>query len=94
MSKDQLTETLQSLSTGRFLTIRELSIERADVYGALQLGFLYGSSPVVKVNLTLETVWLRSWTKEYMPDTVRASLGIELEKDESSSEDDDEEDFS
>ncbi|MDG2423244.1 MAG: hypothetical protein P8M22_04630 [Phycisphaerales bacterium] len=91
IDKDNLADTLQSLVSGRFLSIRDLSIERAAVYEDLSQGFLYGESPVIKMDLTIETVWLRSWTDQYMPNSVRAALGIETLKIESSEDDEDEE---
>ncbi|MEE2906245.1 MAG: hypothetical protein VX527_00285 [Planctomycetota bacterium] len=93
VDKDHLADTLQSLVASRFLTIRDLTIERAQVYEALAMGFLYGESPVIKLDLTIETIWLRSWTQEYMPNTVRAALGIQPAKIESS-EDSEDDDFS
>jgi hypothetical protein len=88
LAKDDLTRTLQEISSGGFLTIRDLKIERADVYGSLQQGYLYGATPVVRVDLTIETIWLRSWTKDFMPDVVRAGLGIDIDKSDDEDDDD------
>ena len=89
VAKDNLAVTLEELVSGRFLAIRDLDLSRADVYEALQQGFLYGNVPVVRLDLTIETIWLRSWTKMFMPDSVRAALGIEPEKKTGEDEDDD-----
>ncbi|MAT81042.1 MAG: hypothetical protein CMJ29_05270 [Phycisphaerae bacterium] len=93
VDKDNLADTLQSLVNGRFLTVRDLAIDRAMAYEDLSQGFLYGESPVVKLDLTIETIWLRSWTQDYMPNAVRASLGIQPLKIESE-EDSEEDEFS
>jgi len=89
----RISEILESLATDRFLTVRDLSISKMDSYQDLKEGFLYGDSPVVKVDLTLETIWLRSWIQDMMPNSVRAMLGIQPVKTESE-EDSDEDEYS
>ena len=84
---------LESLATNRFLTVRDLSLSKMNAYGDLKSGFLYGDQPVVKMNLTLETIWLRSWIQDMMPNSVRAMLGIQPVKTESE-EDSDEDEYS
>ena len=89
----RISEILESLATSRFMTVRNLSISKIDVYKDLKQGFLYGDSPVVKMDLTLETVWLRSWIMDMLPNSVRAMLGIQPVKSEST-EDSDEDEYS
>lgn len=89
----KISNILESLATDRFLTVRDLSISKIDAYQDLKKGFLYGDSPVVKLDLTLETIWLRSWIQDIMPNSVRAMLGIQPVKMEST-EDSDEDDYS
>ena len=84
---------LESLATNRFLTVQDLSVSKMNAYGDLKSGFLYGDQPVVKMNLTLETIWLRSWIQDMMPNSVRAMLGIQPVKTESE-EDSDEDEYS
>ena len=48
----------------------------ADPYQAVAEGFFYGAEPVSNVTLQLETLWLRAWTKLFMPPALKAALGI------------------
>ena len=89
----KISEILESIAADRFLTVRDLSLSRMDSYGDLKEGFLYGDSPVVKMDMTLETIWLRSWIQDMMPNSVRAMLGIQPVKTESA-EESDEDDYS
>ncbi|MDG2095638.1 MAG: hypothetical protein P8J89_10265 [Phycisphaerales bacterium] len=89
----KVSEILESLASNRFLTVRDLAISKMNAYGDLKDGFLYGDSPVVRLDLTLETIWLRSWIQDMMPNSVRALLGIQPVKTESTDESD-EDDYS
>ena len=37
---------------------------------------MYGSGDMVQVDLIIESLWLRLWTLEMMPDDVKISLGL------------------
>jgi hypothetical protein len=65
-----------ALAKVNFITVVDVSVERADPFAAAQQGFIYGKDPVSNVRLELETVWLRSWTAPLMPARVREALGV------------------
>lgn len=65
-----------ALARVNFITVTDVSIERADPFAAARQGFIYGKDPVSNVRLELETVWLRSWTAPLMPARVREALGV------------------
>jgi hypothetical protein len=46
-----------------------------DEYAALREGFVYGSGDAVEAGILIETVWLRHWTNDLMPITVRQRIG-------------------
>jgi len=74
-------EVLDALSRQNFITISELSMAPADSYRAVAEGYFYGAEPVSKLELRLETIWLRAWTAEPMPVELKEALGIPVTKE-------------
>ena len=64
-----------AFSKQNFIAITDLRISQVDSFNALGMGYFYGESPVSKVVMVLESVWLRQWTGPLMPDEVRAEFG-------------------
>jgi hypothetical protein len=71
---------LDGFSAYNFMTVIDLDLEPEDKFVALGDGYDYGSASVSKMTLVLETVWLRSWTTEFMPDSVKKAIGIKVNK--------------
>lgn len=72
----RLPQVLDALARYNFMTVTNLSLQAADAFAALQDGYFYGTGPVSTVRLTLETVWLREWTTQYMPKAIKQALGV------------------
>ena len=53
--------------------------EPADLFLAIRDGHFYGSKPVSRVELDLETIWFREWTTKFMPLELKQALGIPVE---------------
>ncbi|MCH2149695.1 MAG: hypothetical protein MK095_09700 [Phycisphaerales bacterium] len=70
---------LDAFARQNFMTIVDLQMQPADAYDAIAEGYYYGGENVAKLQLVVETIWLRKWTKTHMPDVVRAGLGIKPE---------------
>lgn len=73
---DNIPELLDAISAQNFMTITSLDLWPADPFAALQEGYLYGPAAVSDLVLDIETVWLRSWTAEYMPNELKTALKI------------------
>lgn len=73
---ERMPELLDALAEHNFMTVVWLQFEPADHHEAARDGFYYGSAPVTRLSIQLETVWLREWTASYMPATTRRALGI------------------
>jgi hypothetical protein len=73
----RLPRLINNLMTVNFMTVLDAHIEDVDEYAALQDGYIYGLGDMVKVDLVLESAWLRSWTKPMMPSVTRQYLGID-----------------
>ncbi|MBX3322289.1 MAG: hypothetical protein KF757_04790 [Phycisphaeraceae bacterium] len=75
-SSERLPVFLNAIKTTNLMTVTDLDIERIDVYNDLRDGFFYGDEHVVRATIEVETVWLRDWTRNFMPDAVRTAFGI------------------
>ena len=71
---------LDGFARYNFFTIIDLDLWPADKFLALFQGFDYGPASVSELTVVFETVWLRSWTTEYMPNTVKNILGIQVDE--------------
>ncbi|MCL4741733.1 MAG: hypothetical protein KJZ54_05955 [Phycisphaerales bacterium] len=78
VSSERLPVFLDALAQTNMVSLLSVNLSEVDVWGDLQKGFFYGREPVVRAELELETLWLRSWTGPLMPPTVRQRLGVEL----------------
>jgi hypothetical protein len=72
----QLTTLLHELTRGRYVAIHSVNMEPVDLKQLQAAGFMYGAKPVVRATLTGEMLYLRKWTEPFMPDNVKAALGI------------------
>ncbi|MCA9302928.1 MAG: hypothetical protein KC996_02280 [Phycisphaerales bacterium] len=78
-SKD-LPKFFDALAKTNYMTVTDVDLYEVDVWGDLKQGYFYGPDHVVRAIVTIETVWLRSWTKDFMPDAVRTALGVPIER--------------
>jgi hypothetical protein len=67
---------MDALAQQNFMTVLDMRVTPADPWQAARSGYLYGSDPVARLEILLETVWLRSWTAPYMPLQVKVALGV------------------
>ncbi len=78
VSSERLPVFLDALGQTNMITVLSVNLSEVDVWADLQKGYFYGREPVVRAELELETLWLRSWTGPLMPRYVRQRLGVEL----------------
>ena len=76
MSLDRIDEVLEGFSVPAVMSVVDLELGRADAFEALAQGEYFGEAPVAQLILTVETLWLRSWSQELMPDETRVQIGI------------------
>jgi hypothetical protein len=76
----RIPEVLDAIAKQNFMTVLDVKMQPADAYDALQNGFVYAPGPVSQVDLRLETIWLRSWTSQFMPREVKMTLGVPVEQ--------------
>jgi hypothetical protein len=76
VSAQRLPEFFDALARVNFMTVLDMDLYRVDPIEELKNGYFYGSDPVVRATIEIETVWLREWRKDLMPTDVRAALGL------------------
>lgn len=72
----KLPRVLNEISRYNFFTVSSLRLNAADAFTDVQSGFCYGVEPVSQVTMTIETIWLRTWTQQLMPKATLQALGI------------------
>ncbi len=72
----QLPKLFDAINEVNFMTVLDCQIQDVDEYDALLEGYVYGSGDAVQVDMLIETIWLREWTKQWMPDEIKTKLGI------------------
>jgi len=80
VSTERLPRLFQALGEQNFMTVTSVKLQDYDAWEDLKKGYYYGPEHVSKAVIDVETVWLREWTKESMPDELREKLGIPREE--------------
>jgi len=70
----RVSEVLVSLTRDQFIFIDNVSFTSVDTSIAKQQGYIYGSAPVVELELDCTFLMLRAWTLPIMPAEVRAAI--------------------
>lgn len=74
----ELPKLLDAIAAENFMTVIDVNVRPSSSFRAAQSGFMYGIHPVSQVAMKIETVWLREWMAEDMPEDLRSILGIQL----------------
>lgn len=73
---DRVAEVVEAISTTNLMKVVEMDFREFDDAADYRAGFDYGPGQTVALTLRVQTVWLRSWTKQYIPPAVRTQMGI------------------
>lgn len=76
VSAADLPKLLDAIAKTNLMTVLDLDIAAVDPIEQLNQGFFYGTDPVVRATLNVESLWLREWTTPVMPPEVKAALGV------------------
>lgn len=71
VSSTRLPELFDAIAKTNFMTVIGLEVGSIDPWAELEQGYYYGSEPVSRVTVRVETIWLRSWTEPLMPQAFR-----------------------
>jgi hypothetical protein len=72
----QIPAVLAALSHNQLMDVMSLTATSVDPEDMQQQGFFYGSAPVVQLTLSCESLFMRQWTQNLMPDSVKRLRGI------------------
>lgn len=78
-SSQNLPRLFDALGRINYMTVTGVNLQPVDVWADLDQGFFYGEEHVVRAVISIETIWLRSWTLPLMPDRVRQAVGAAAE---------------
>lgn len=76
VASDRLPALFDALARTNYMSVIDFDIKEVDGWAHLRQGFYYGADHVVQATLRVETIWLRSWTGPFMPQSVRDVLGV------------------
>jgi hypothetical protein len=68
---------MDAIARRNFMTVLNVVVMPADAFAAAKEGYIYGIEPISRVQLVVESIWLREWTAETMPVDLREMLGIQ-----------------
>lgn len=71
----RIPELLKAFSEVNFITVIDMSIVDVDEYASMLDGYYYGDNDVVRLFLTLESIWLRRWTAGHADAEEAAEFG-------------------
>lgn len=77
----RLPEIENAISAVNFMTLIDLDYVEVNPDSDLRRGYFYGNQSLVRAQMRIETVWLRSWIEEYLPPRVREVMGLPVETD-------------
>lgn len=76
VAPSRLAAFYDALVKTNYMTVLQVELTALQPEDDLKKGYYYGEDHVVKAQMKIETIWLRAWTKQYMPKTVRVQLNI------------------
>ncbi len=72
-----LPQFFDAVSRANMMTVTSVNLSKVDPAAELREGYYYGPDGVTRVDMTIEALWLREWTRELMPKEVKVALGLE-----------------
>ena len=76
VTTSRIDEILEGLTIPVVMSILDVEVHRSDPYEALSRGEYVGEAGVSRLIVTLETLWLRDWSGDLMPNEARAKIGM------------------
>lgn len=78
----RLDEIENALAATNFMTLVDLDYIEFHPDVDLRAGYYYGDQSLVRAQLRIETVWLRSWIEPLLPPRVREAMGLPVENND------------
>ncbi len=79
VSSARLQDFLKAIAQTNYMTVIDLDIDsEVDVWNDMEAGYYYGDEHVVRVRVTIESLWFKEWLVPFMPNEVQTALGMEV----------------
>jgi len=72
----QLPKLFDAIGQINFMTVLDCQLQDVDEYQGLKEGYVYGKGDAVRVDMLIESLWMREWTTPLMPKEVKERMGI------------------
>ena len=72
----RLPELFNAIASVNMMTVLNMQVTAVDEYELLNELYMYGQGDVVEVEMIIESLWLREWTAELMPEDVQVYVGL------------------
>jgi len=79
VSSARINDFLDALTRTNLMSVTDLDVSAVDEWNDLKEGYHYGAEGVVRAEMDIETIWLRSWTLPLMPKQIASLLGASAE---------------
>ncbi|MBC7834959.1 MAG: hypothetical protein H7Y88_07645 [Phycisphaerales bacterium] len=76
VSSKHLPHFIDALAETNFMTVLDVDLTNVEPLDELKLGYYYGDDHIVRAVVQVETIWLRDWTRLFMPLEVKADRGV------------------
>jgi len=76
VTTSDIDDVLKGLDVPAVMSVLDVEVSRVDPFEALGRGEYLGERPVSRLVVTIETLWLREWSREFMPNEARRLIGI------------------
>ena len=78
VDSQQIPKVINAINSVNFMTVIGMDMAEVNEYEHLQEGYYYGDGDVVQLDLTIETIWLRSWTAGDLSQELAEEQGREF----------------
>ena len=79
VASERLQQFLGAIARTNYMAVTDLDIDKeVDTWGELSQGYYYGDEHVVRVTMSIESVWLKGWLQPLMPVEIQTALGMEV----------------
>ena len=72
----RIDEVLSGFTIPVVISVLDVEVAQADAFAAMKAGEYLGEGAVTRLTVTLETLWLRDWSGELMPNEARTKIGM------------------
>jgi hypothetical protein len=76
VATDRIDEVLAGFTVPVVMSVLDVEVAQADAFAALKVGEYLGEGAVSRLVVTVETLWLRDWSGELMPNEARTKIGM------------------